>query len=63
MQGAEHHAMVPGIILQTYKNLGRGISEDKILAGTERGKPPKARAAKHPFPVLGAGSSQTGGRS
>ena len=35
--GPEHHAMVPGIILATYRNLGGTISREAILAGIERG--------------------------
>ena len=37
LHGPEHHAMVPGIILATYRNLGGRISREDILAGIERG--------------------------
>ncbi|MCX5877429.1 MAG: DUF5714 domain-containing protein [Deltaproteobacteria bacterium] len=37
LHGPEHHAMVPGIILATYRNLGGKISREDILAGIERG--------------------------
>ncbi|OCC16131.1 SAM-dependent methyltransferase [Dissulfuribacter thermophilus] len=37
MHGPEHHAMVPGIILATYKNLGGDIGDEKILAAIEKG--------------------------
>jgi hypothetical protein len=37
MHGPEHHAMVPGIILATYKNLGGDVTKKEILAGIERG--------------------------
>ncbi|MCX5865359.1 MAG: DUF5714 domain-containing protein [Deltaproteobacteria bacterium] len=37
LHGPEHHAMVPGIILATYRNLGGAISREAILAGIERG--------------------------
>lgn len=38
MHGPEHHAMVPGIILATYKNLGGSVIEKEILAGIDRGQ-------------------------
>ncbi|MFZ5775802.1 MAG: DUF5714 domain-containing protein [Thermodesulfobacteriota bacterium] len=37
MHGPEHHAMVPGIILATYRNRGGDLSREAILAGIERG--------------------------
>ena len=37
MHGPEHHAMVPGIILATYRNRGGALSRAGILAGIERG--------------------------
>jgi hypothetical protein len=37
MHGPEHHALVPGIILSVYKNLGGSISDQGILTGIERG--------------------------
>ena len=37
LHGPEHHAMVPGIILATYRNLGGTISREDILTGIERG--------------------------
>ncbi|HIJ89460.1 MAG: DUF5714 domain-containing protein [Desulfobulbaceae bacterium] len=37
LHGPEHHAMVPGIILATYRNLGGKISREAILTGIERG--------------------------
>jgi len=37
IHGPEHHAMVPGIILATYRNLGGQVTDDVILAGIERG--------------------------
>ena len=37
MHGPEHHAMVPGIILATYRNRGGKISKESILSGIERG--------------------------
>jgi len=37
LHGPEHHAMVPGIILATYRNLGGKISREDILTGIERG--------------------------
>ena len=37
LHGPEHHAMVPGIILATYRNLGGEISREAILSGIERG--------------------------
>ncbi len=35
--GPEHHGLVPGIILATYRNLGGGIDEELIRAGIRRG--------------------------
>lgn len=37
MHGPEHHAMVPGIILAVYRNLGGEIMDEDILAGIDRG--------------------------
>ncbi len=37
VHGPEHHAMVPGIILATYKNLGGNIPEEAVITGIERG--------------------------
>ncbi len=37
MHGPEHHAMVPGIILASYRNRGGMISKESILTGIERG--------------------------
>lgn len=37
MHGPEHHAMMPGIMLATYRNRGGEISRKQILAGIERG--------------------------
>lgn len=37
MHGPEHHAMVPGIILATYKARGGTISTEDILTGISRG--------------------------
>ena len=37
LHGPEHHAMVPGIILSAYRNMGRLISEDKLNMAIDRG--------------------------
>jgi LSD1 subclass zinc finger protein len=37
VHGPEHHALVPGIILATYKNLGGAISPSTIQTGIQRG--------------------------
>jgi len=37
LHGPEHHAMVPGIILATYRNLGGSLPEDRIGTGVRRG--------------------------
>jgi SAM-dependent methyltransferase len=37
MHGPEHHGLVPGVILATYRNLGGEITESDILTGIERG--------------------------
>jgi hypothetical protein len=37
MHGPEHHGLVPGVILATYRNLGGEITERDILTGIERG--------------------------
>jgi Family of unknown function (DUF5714) len=38
LHGPEYHAMIPGIILSTYRNLGAEISEKVIETGIFRGK-------------------------
>jgi MoaA/NifB/PqqE/SkfB family radical SAM enzyme/SAM-dependent methyltransferase len=37
LHGPEHHALVPGIILATYRNIDGRIPEDTIRAGIRRG--------------------------
>jgi SAM-dependent methyltransferase len=37
LHGPEHHGLVPGVILATYRNLGGQISDDEIATGIERG--------------------------
>jgi hypothetical protein len=37
LHGPVHHALVPGIILATYRNLGGGLSEAQIQSGIHRG--------------------------
>jgi MoaA/NifB/PqqE/SkfB family radical SAM enzyme/SAM-dependent methyltransferase len=37
MHGPEHHAMVPGIILSTFRNLGGSIGDETIRLGILRG--------------------------
>jgi hypothetical protein len=37
LHGPEHHALVPGIILATYRNLGGTLPDDGIRAGIRRG--------------------------
>ncbi len=37
IHGPEHHALVPAVILATYRNLGGEITESDILTGIERG--------------------------
>ncbi|MBI4775648.1 MAG: methyltransferase domain-containing protein [Deltaproteobacteria bacterium] len=37
MHGPEHHGLVPGVILATYRNLGGPVGEDEILTGIQRG--------------------------
>jgi MoaA/NifB/PqqE/SkfB family radical SAM enzyme/SAM-dependent methyltransferase len=37
MHGPEHHALVPAVILATYRNLGGEISENDISTGIDRG--------------------------
>jgi MoaA/NifB/PqqE/SkfB family radical SAM enzyme/SAM-dependent methyltransferase len=37
MHGPEHHALVPAVILATYRNLGGDVTETDILTGIERG--------------------------
>jgi MoaA/NifB/PqqE/SkfB family radical SAM enzyme/SAM-dependent methyltransferase len=37
IHGPEHHAMIPGIILSTYRNLGGEITLDQIREGIRRG--------------------------
>jgi MoaA/NifB/PqqE/SkfB family radical SAM enzyme/2-polyprenyl-3-methyl-5-hydroxy-6-metoxy-1,4-benzoquinol methylase len=38
MHGPEYHAMVPGVILATYRNSGGDIARDVIESGIERGR-------------------------
>ena len=37
IHGPEHHALVPGVILTTYRNLGGNITDEDILTGIKRG--------------------------
>jgi len=37
VNGPEHHALAPGIILATYRNLGGGLTDEHILRGILRG--------------------------
>ncbi len=37
MHGPEHHALIPAVILATYRNLGGEVTERDILTGIERG--------------------------
>ncbi|HET97205.1 MAG TPA: methyltransferase domain-containing protein [Desulfurivibrio alkaliphilus] len=37
MHGPEHHALVPGVILATYRNRGGKLDKESILTGIERG--------------------------
>jgi hypothetical protein len=37
LHGPEHHALVPGVILATYRNLGGKLSDAQIRAGIGRG--------------------------
>ena len=37
LHGPEHHALVPGVILATYRNLGGHVGEEQILTGIARG--------------------------
>ena len=37
MHGPEHHAIVPGVILATYRNRGGDIVKEDILTGIDRG--------------------------
>ena len=37
LHGPEHHALVPGVILATYRNLGGDLSDAQIRAGIHRG--------------------------
>ncbi len=37
LHGPEHHAMVPGIMLSTYRNLGGDVREETLLFAIERG--------------------------
>jgi hypothetical protein len=37
VHGPEHHALVPGVILATYRNLGGAISDEKIRSAIRRG--------------------------
>jgi len=37
VHGPEHHSLVPGVILATYRNLGGNITDKHIITGIERG--------------------------
>jgi hypothetical protein len=37
MHGPEHHALIPGVILAAFRNIGGAISDDTIRTGIERG--------------------------
>ncbi len=37
LHGPEHHAMVPGVIMAVYRNLGGSVGEREILAAIQRG--------------------------
>ncbi len=37
MHGPEHHVLVPGIILSTYRNLGGDVTDSMIVEGIKRG--------------------------
>jgi hypothetical protein len=37
LHGPEHHALVPGVILATYRNLGGKLSDAQIRSGIRRG--------------------------
>jgi hypothetical protein len=37
LHGPEHHALIPGIILSTYRNLGGDVDSLKILSAIDRG--------------------------
>jgi len=37
INGPEHHALVPGIVLATYRNLGGGVSAATVQTGINRG--------------------------
>jgi SAM-dependent methyltransferase len=37
LHGPEHHALVPGIILATYRNLGGSLPADAVRTGIQRG--------------------------
>lgn len=37
MHGPEHHALVPGVILATYRNLGGEATDEMIVTAVERG--------------------------
>jgi hypothetical protein len=37
VHGPEHHSLIPGIILATFKNLGGNITDKEIVMGIERG--------------------------
>ncbi len=38
IHGPEHHAIVPGCILATYRNLGGELTDAQILSGIKRGR-------------------------
>jgi SAM-dependent methyltransferase len=37
VHGPEHHSLVPAVILAAYRNSGGGLSDDRLLAGIDRG--------------------------
>ncbi len=37
LHGPEHHAIVPGVILATYRNLGGSITDKQLIDGIDRG--------------------------
>ena len=43
LHGPDHHALVPGVILGAYRNLGGDVSDEMILKGIRRGGPGDAR--------------------
>jgi hypothetical protein len=38
LHGPDHHALVPGVILATYRNLGGEVTDEMILRGVRRGR-------------------------